>query len=259
MATFLFKDIICGPIISRRMGVSLGVNLLPTNGKLCNFNCVYCECGWTEKSIGTKLRFNPKNEVLTQLEVFLKNRKERAEKLDVITFAGNGEPTMHPNFSEIIDQTIKLRDTYFPNVKIAVLTNATMIIKKEVREALEKVDRAMLKIDAVLPQKISAINDPYKEYSLNDVIKAIKQFNGEIIIQTMFLRGENNGVSVDNTSDSDISAWLEVLKDINPTLVVIYSLDRDTPSDTLIKVPFEELEKIGKKVEEIGIECSVTK
>lgn len=193
------------------------------------------------------------------MEAFLKNRKESGEKLDVITFAGNGEPTMHPDFPEIIDETIRLRDLYFPQVKIAVLTNATMIIKEPIRKALERVDRAMLKIDAVSQQKISAINDPYKEYSLEEIIKAIKEFKAEVIIQTMFLRGFNNDVSVDNTTEEDIKAWLDVLKEIHPSLVVIYSLDRDTPSDTLIKVPFEELEMIGKKVEEIGIECSVTK
>lgn len=259
MATFLFQDIICGPIISRRLGVSLGVNLLPTNGKLCNFNCVYCECGWTKKEEGIKLVFNPKDKVLSLLEEFLIKRKASGEKLDVITFAGNGEPTLHPYFPEIIDETIRLRDLYFPNVKVAVLTNATMIGNDKVRAALEKVDRAMLKIDSVQDGKIRAINDPYKDYSLANVVENIKKFRGEVIIQTMFLRGTNNGESVDNTVPEEVDQWLAVLKDIRPSLVMIYSLDRDTPSNTLEKVSYEDLCAIGKKVEALGFECNVAK
>ncbi len=257
--TFLFDDIIVGPIHSRRMGVSLGVNLLPTNGKICNFNCIYCECGWTKKDEGVKLHFNPKEEVLRLLEDVLKGRKERGEAMDVITFAGNGEPTSHPDFAEIIDKTLELRDKYFPNVKVCVLTNATFVNKDTVRNALEKVDKAMLKIDAGSDAKISVINDPYKSYRLSDVVDGIKKFRGEIIIQTMFLHGTEFGKVADNTSKEDVAQWIEVLKDIQPNEVVIYTLDRDTPSKSISRLSVEELEEIGKEVEKAGFKCTVTK
>lgn len=258
MATKLFSDIIIGPIISRRLGISLGVNLLPVNGKLCNFNCIYCECGWTEK--GTeKLVYNPKDEVLKQLEERLRERSEKGEHLDVITFAGNGEPTMHPAFAEIIDATIALRDRYFPKVKVAVLSNATLIDRESVRHALEKVDRAILKIDSAFDETIALIDGPKGSYSLRKVIDAMKKFRGEIIIQTMFLRGEYEGKVVDNTTEKEVKAWIEVLKEIHPSLVMIYTIDRDTPLKTLSKVPYAELCAIGEEVEGEGIKATVAK
>lgn len=258
MATKLFNDIIIGPIISRRLGISLGVNLLPTNGKLCNFNCIYCECGWTEKG-AEKLVYNPKKEVLRELEERLKERREKGESLDVITFAGNGEPTMHPDFAEIIDATIALRDIYFPHVKVAVLSNATLIDRDNVRHALEKVDRAILKIDSAFDHTIQLIDGPKGNYSLRKVIDAMKKFRGEIIIQTMFLRGEHNGEVVDNTTPEEIEAWINVLREIHPSLVMIYTIDRDTPLKTLSKVSYEELCAIGEEVESYGIKATVAK
>ncbi len=258
MPTILFDDIIFGPIVSRRLGVSLGVNLLPTNGKICNFDCIYCECGWTDM-VGKKLRFNPKEEVIKLLEEVLKGRNERGEPLDVITYAGNGEPTMHPDFEEIIDKSIELRDKYFPNVKIAVLSNATLLEREGVRRALERVDRAILKIDSAIDSTIRLIDNPQGRYSLERVVEMMKQFESEIIIQTMFLRGEYKGEVVDNTTEREVNALISLLKDINPSLVMIYSIDRDTPLDSLEKVSSEEMEAIGKQMEESGIKVSVTK
>lgn len=252
--TFLFEEIIIGPIKSRRMGISLGVNLLPTNGKLCNFNCVYCECGWNAKQENIKLRFNPKEEVLSLLEEALIKQIEANEQIDVITFAGNGEPTTHPDFAYIIEQTLRIRDKYFPKVKVSVLTNATLINRDDVRKALESVDTAMLKIDAVTPEMIKAINDPYANYRLDDVIDGIKKFKGEIIIQTMFLKGE-----VNNSTEPHLSQWLEVIKTIKPNKVVIYTIDRDTPMKTISKLSKEELQAIGDKVEAMSVKCEVTK
>lgn len=257
--TFLFDNIIIGPIHSRRMGVSLGVNILPINGKLCNFDCIYCECGWNGNDSGASLRFNPMNDILNQLEDTLRSMSERGETMDVITFAGNGEPTTHPDFQEIINKTIVLRDKYFPKVKISILTNAALINKDSVRTALESVDIAMLKIDAVLEDKIKLINSPYASYSLIDVLDGIKKFKGEIVIQTMFLKGFKNGISVDNTGEKDVLAWLEIMKLIKPSRVVIYTIDRDTPLSTLSKVSTDELEDIGKRVESLGVICEVTK
>ncbi len=257
--TFLFDDIIIGPIKSRRMGVSLGVNLLPTNGKLCNFNCVYCECGWTIKEAGVKLRFNPTEEVLRRLSEVLESKHSSGDKIDVITFAGNGEPTTHPDFPYIIDKTIELRDRYFPNVKISVLTNATLINREPIRKALEKVDTAMLKIDAVTEGLINSIYDPQGVYSLDNVVEGIKQFKGEVIIQTMLLKGNKDGVSTDNTTPEAVAAWLKVIADIKPDRVVVYTLDRDTPSQTITRASVEEMEAIASKVEAMGIKCDVTK
>ena len=257
MSTSLFHDIIFGPIHSRRLGVSLGVNLLPTEGKLCNFDCIYCECGWTKKDPGSKLRFNRKEDVLRLLEEVLKKRRENGEPLDVITFAGNGEPTMHPDFEEIIDGTLALRDKYFPEVKVAVLSNATMLGKESVRSALQKVDRPILKIDSAFDETIRDINNPLGNYKLEDVIENMELFKGDLIIQTMFLRGTNNGRAIDNTTEREVEAWLKVVKRLRPKQVMIYSLDRDTPCETLIKVNREELEKIAEKVRAIGIETSV--
>lgn len=257
MSTSLFHDIIFGPIHSRRLGVSLGVNLLPTEGKLCNFDCIYCECGWTKKDPGSKLRFNRKEDVLQLLEEVLKKRRENGEPLDVITFAGNGEPTMHPDFEEIIDGTLALRDKYFPEVKVAVLSNATMLGKESVRSALQKVDRPILKIDSAFDETIRDINNPLGNYKLEDVIENMELFKDGLIIQTMFLRGTNNGRAIDNTTEREVDAWLKVMERLHPKQVMIYSLDRDTPCETLIKVNREELEKIAEKVRAIGIETSV--
>lgn len=257
MGTFLFNDIIFGPIISRRLGVSLGVNLLPLDSKLCNFDCIYCECGWTKGVKGIKPVFNDKAEVLKRLQEVLSERAAKGETLDVITFAGNGEPTMHPDFAEIIDGTIALRNQYFPKVKIAVLSNATMLGRESVREALAKIDRAILKIDSAFDETIKLIDSPLGKYSLETVLENMSLFKGEIIVQTMFLRGTNKGVAIDNTTDREVNAWIEVLKRVKPSQVMIYSLDRDTPLETLTKVSKEELEKIATKVTAAGFECSV--
>ncbi len=258
MATMLFNDIVFGPIISRRLGVSLGVNLLPTDGKLCNFDCIYCECGWSD-SVDKKLRFNTMDSVISTLEQRLSERADKGEPLDVITFAGNGEPTMHPDFAEIIDKTIALRDRYFPNVKIAVLSNATLIGRDSVRGALERVDRAILKIDSAIDSTIQLIDKPRGNYSLEAVVEAMKRFEGEVIIQTMFLRGDYFGERVDNTTLIELAALIEVIKSVNPSLVMIYTIDRDTPHKELEKVPVAELDAIGRIMEQCGLKVSVAR
>ncbi|MFI3314506.1 MAG: radical SAM protein [Rikenellaceae bacterium] len=257
MSTSLFDKIIFGPIKSRRLGISLGVNLLPTYGKICNFNCIYCECGWNEQSRGQKLRFNDKDDVVSTLEAKLGMMSESGEGLDVITFAGNGEPTMHPDFDFVVSNTVELRNRYYPLAKVAVLTNATMLKSEKVRNALSLVDRPILKIDSANESTIKLLNQPNQTYSLSDVIENIKLLKGEKIIQTMFLRGEYNGNMVDNTTTPEIEAWLDVLRQIKPDMVMIYSIDRDTPADNLGKIGFEELNKIATFVRELGIECSV--
>ncbi|MBP3331490.1 MAG: radical SAM protein [Tidjanibacter sp.] len=251
--TALFEDVIFGPIHSRRLGLSLGVNLLPLNCKLCSFECVYCECGWS--TVGAKARFNKREDVRELLAVKLAEMVADGTPPDVITFAGNGEPTMHPDFAAIIDDTIALRDELCPSARISVLSNATMIDRESVRAALLKVDNNILKLDSAFDETVRLMNNPQGRYSVAATVENMMRFEGELIVQTMFLRGEINGVHVDNTCEVEIEAWLELLKEIAPKEVMIYSLDRDTPLETLEKVPVEELRAIAARVEAMGIKC----
>jgi wyosine [tRNA(Phe)-imidazoG37] synthetase (radical SAM superfamily) len=254
MATALFENVIFGPIRSRRLGISLGINLLSLDQKLCNFECIYCECGW--KGNGRK-SFNPKDEVIELLSSKLQQMHSAGEHLDVMTFAGNGEPTTHPHFAEIIDATCKARDQYFPEAKIAVLSNATMIDRPEIREALLKVDDNILKLDSAFEQTVQLINQPHKGYSVARTVEMMQKFEGKMILQTMFLLGTYEGVVVDNTTEEEVSAWLELVKKISPRKVMIYTIDRDTPAQDLHKVSVEDLKQIASRVEALGIECSV--
>ena len=254
--TSLFDNIIFGPIKSRRLGLSLGVNLLPIDAKLCNFNCIYCECGWNEEHNGKK-RFNAREDVRQMLHDTLSKMVADGTPPDVITFAGNGEPTMHPDFEHIIDDTITLRNELCPTAKVSVLSNATQIGREDVVRALLKVDNNILKLDSAFDDTVQLINKPVGSYSVARTVELMKQFQGNMILQTMFLRGEYMGKRVDNTSPAEIQAWLEVVKEIAPKKVMVYSIDRDTPCQTLEKVSKEELSEIASLVEALGIECSV--
>lgn len=257
MATFLFDSIIFGPIRSRRLGVSLGVNLLPTDNKLCNFNCIYCECGWNQE--GVRVRFNPRDVVREKLEIMLRKMVAEGQIPDVITFAGNGEPTMHPDFESIIDDTIALRDTLVPTAKIAVLSNATMIGRESVRQALMRIDDAILKLDSAFDDTVRLIDGPANpDYTVAKTVERMKKFDGKMILQTMFLRGTHNGQTVDNTTEKEVDAWLKVVDEVRPSQVMIYTIDRDTPEKDLHKVSVEEMEKIAERVRELGIDCSVS-
>lgn len=255
LATFLFDQVIFGPVRSRRLGLSLGVNLLPNDGKLCNFDCIYCECGWGAK--GVRTRFNSREEVRTLLREKLREMVGEGTLPDVITFAGNGEPTMHPEFEQIIDDTIEIRDELCPATKISVLSNATMIESQSVRRALGKVDNNILKIDSAFEETIKLINNPKGDYSLARTLEMMKLFDGKFIIQTMFLRGVLDGKKVDNTTSRQITGWLAMIDDMRPSQVMIYSIDRDTPASDLEKVPLEELREIARKVEALDIPYSV--
>lgn len=252
----LFETIIVGPIHSRRLGRSLGVNLLHQTAKICSFNCIYCECGWNFRAESHQPN---REEVNIALEAKLKQLKDSGEGIDVITFAGNGEPTTHPEFPKIIDDTIALRDKYFPEAKVSVLSNATMIWKPEIREALLKVDNNILKLDSAIDETVQHINQPCGKYSVQNVIENLKLFKGKVIIQTMFLRGEHDGIKIDNTTEEEVSAWIEAIKSIQPSEVMLYSLDRVPPVSTLSKVEADELQIIADKLNAIGIKTMVTK
>ena len=252
----LFTDIIYGPIRSRRLGISLGVNLLPLHSKLCNFDCIYCECGWNEDNREEKPRFNAREDIREALRATLSKMAEEGQLPDVITFAGNGEPTIHPDFESIIDDTIALRNEFAPKAKVSVLSNATQLHREGVRNALHKVDNAILKLDSAFTATAKLINKPQGDYSVERIVEQLKTFGNEFVLQTMFLRGEYNGALVDNTTESEIEAWLAVVEHLRPRSVMVYSIDRATPCKTLEKVSREELEKIAERVRALGIECS---
>ncbi len=255
MATFLFDDIVFGPVKSRRLGHSLGINLLPENAKVCNFNCVYCECGWTDPK-GEKL---PKfEEIIRRMESGFKDCVENNIPVDAITFAGNGEPTLHPKFSEIVDHTIRLRDRYLPNARIVVLTNAGLLHKPAVRDALVNVDMALLKLDSGVEETVKIINQPAPGFNFQQYIENIKQFPGRKIIQTMFLNYEYEGGLIDNTIEEEMIAWLKALKYINPELVMIYSVARDTPDAGVKSVSREKLMQIAERVKKEGFQVEIS-
>ena len=259
MATFLFDEIIFGPVKSRRLGVSLGINLLPTRRKICYFNCIYCECGWTNDIDKAVSKLPLREEVYKALEWKLSEMKIKGEVPDVITYAGNGEPTLHPSFPSIIDDSLILRDKYFPKARIAVLSNATTITNSAIKSALLKIDQNILKFDSAFDSTIKIHNQPRVNISAEELINNLAGFNGKVIIQTLFLRGTHNGKTIDNTTPVEIEAWLKAIERIRPSEVMIYTISRDTPAGaSLIKVPLIELKGIAALVNSIGISTQVS-
>ena len=254
MSTVIYPSPIFGPVHSRRLGVSLGINLLPGDGKVCTFDCIYCECGFNGDH-RPQQKMPTRQQVHDALEARLQDMLQNGPAPDVLTFAGNGEPTANPAFPEIIDDTLRLRDHYFPQAKVSVLSNATLIHRKEVHDALMRVDNNILKLDTVSADYIQKVDRPTGQwYHVDDVIKAMKAFNGHLIIQTIFLHGP--GVS--NTTDDYVAPWLDVVKDIAPQQVMIYTIDRETPTPTLSKATHEELDAIRDRVVALGIPCSAS-
>lgn len=254
--TIIYPSPIFGPIHSRRLGVSLGINLLPADGKCCSFDCIYCECGFNHDFVPKK-KMPTREEVKEALEAQLIKMTNEGPTPDVFTFAGNGEPTLHPHFPEIIDDTLSLRDKYFPNAKVSVLTNATQITKPTVFDALCKVDNNICKLDTISSEYISLIDQPNKGYDVNKIIEKLKDFGSRCIIQTMFMNGQYKGQSVCNVTDDFVTPWLDTIKSINPREVMIYTIDRETPATGLEKASKAELDAIGERVKNLGIECKV--
>jgi wyosine [tRNA(Phe)-imidazoG37] synthetase (radical SAM superfamily) len=252
----LFNEIIFGPIHSRRLGLSLGINLLPIDAKICSFDCIYCECGYN-----TTMKDSPiptREQVKETLEAKLKEMKSEGQVPDVITFAGNGEPTLHAEFEGIIDDTIALRNAYCPTAKVSVLSNSTRIHKPQVFRALNKVDNNILKFDSAIDRTMKLMNCPVgKHINVAWFIEHLKKFDGNLTIQTMFLRGEFKGEQFDNTTDTEVEAWLKALEEIHPQDIMIYSLDREAPTKTLEKITVEEMNVIAAKARERGFNISV--
>lgn len=255
--TVIYPSPIFGPIHSRRLGVSLGINLLPADGKVCSFDCVYCECGFNADR-RPKKPLPTREEVRTALEEKLKDMQANGPAPDVLTFAGNGEPTAHPHFPEIIEDTLALRDRYFPDAKVSVLSNSTFIDRPAVFEALSKVDNNILKLDTVDEAYIRLLDRPVGRYSVAKIIGRMKEFRGRCIVQTMFLKGSCEGKDVDNTSDKYVLPWIEAVKEIAPRQVMIYTIDRETPDHDLQKATHEELDRIVALLEQEGIPATAS-
>ena len=257
MSTIIYPSPIFGPVHSRRLGISLGINLMPADGKVCSFDCIYCECGFNGDH-RPKLPRPTREEVAQKLEEKLQQMTAEGQLPDVLTFAGNGEPTCHPHFAEIIGDTIRLRDQYCPKAKVSVLSNSTMIHRQQVHDALMLVDNNILKLDTVDPLYINKVDRPQGTYDVETIIERLKAFNGHVIIQTMFMRGECKGESVDNTGEAYVAPWLEAVKEIAPQQVMIYTIDRKTPTQGLLKATHEQLDAIRDRVIAAGIPCSAS-
>ena len=235
----------------------MGINLLPADGKVCSFDCIYCECGFNEDH-RPSLPLPTREEVAQKLEAKLQQMVADGQLPDVLTFAGNGEPTCHPHFAEIIADTIRLRNQYCPKAKVSVLSNSTMIHRPQVHDALMQVDNNILKLDTVDPAYINKVDHPNGTYDVDQIIDRLKAFHGHVIIQTMFMRGECKGESVDNTGDAYVNPWLEAVKTIAPQQVMIYTIDRETPTQGLLKATHEQLDQIRDRVIAAGIPCSAS-
>ena len=243
MATVLYDSPVFGPVHSRRLGVSLGINLMPADGKICTFDCIYCECG-RNGSHHPRHHRPTRAEVYESLRSVLVKMKAEGPRPDVLTFAGNGEPTANPEFPGIVDDVLALRDEFFPEAKVSVLSNGTRVTDPAVFSALLKLDNNIQKLDTVDMDYIRLIDNPVGRYNLDDLTRALCEFKGHVIIQTMFLTGTFDGHDMDNTSDRYVLPWLEALKRISPSQVMIYTVDRETPVSTLRKASRESLDRI---------------
>ena len=257
MAGILFDEIVFGPVKSRRFGVSLGINLLPLQGKFCSFNCIYCECGLNEATKKEKTVLFTAAEINASLQSRFEALKEGNLNPDNITFAGNGEPTLHPEFEAIIENTIRLRDKFFPKAHITVLSNATRLDRAHVKRALLRIDNNVLKLDAGSNNTFQAINQPTYPVTVEKIVEELKSFGSNLTIQTMLIRGEVEGKWVDNTTEEELGLWLGHINKIKPKLVMLYPIDRQTPYKTLEKVPEAEFQALAKRIEDLGIKAEV--
>ncbi len=247
-----FDEIVFGPIVSRRLGSSLGVNLLPSKGKLCNFDCVYCECGWNKDGMGDKA-FPKFEDIEAALEEKMSKLAAEGTQVDSITFSGNGEPTIHPDFPKVIDVTLRCRDKYFPNAKVSVLSNATMIGRPALAEALMKIDNPILKIDASSDELIMKINKPVGHYRLDEVVEAMMRFDGNFVLQTMFLRSPEFDTAVPEA----LAKWMDIVRKVRPREIMVYTIDRETPDKSLGKYTVEEMTAFVRPLVDEGYKIQV--
>lgn len=253
MQTVLFHSTVFGPVKSRRLGVSLGINLTPDDGKICSFDCLYCEAGFNAQGIGTT-GFSSMQRLEQDLRNKLGEMKSQGSTLDVITFSGNGEPTLHPEFPRAVDIVTALRDEFYPQARISVLSNSTRIDRPEVVDALRRVDNAILKLDSAITSTMRLIDRPNSpDFTSEAVIDRLEKFGEKAIIQTMLLRGQYEGMTIDNTTEAEVQALIKAIKRISPREVMLYTIDRPTPLATLSKVSTAELERVADKLRQEGI------
>ena len=253
----LFETIV-GPIHSRRLGSSLGINLLPQERKLCTYDCIYCECGWNSETEKRAIKLPTFEEVSELLEKRLQELVAQGVPVDSFTFAGNGEPTLHPQFPQVADFVMKMRDKYYPKAVVTLLTNATQLSRPEVFDAVLKLDNPVLKLDAGTAAMRTAINKPNKpEHTFEQLVDNLVRFGNRCIVQTLLLRGENDGHTISNVSDDEFAKYVEIVKKIGPKYVMLYAIDRATPEKKLEKLSVEELEKYAQIIRNEGIEVKV--
>ena len=248
----LREEVVFGPIHSRRLGSSLGINLLPEKGKICNFDCIYCECGWNSDGrddtvLPTAAR------VREALEKKLQEVVAEGIAIDSITFSGDGEPTLNPEFPQIVDDTLALRDRYIPKAKVSVLSNATRVHIPEIFNALRKIDKPILKIDAPTNEKIAIINRPAPGYDVARVIEALRGFNGDFILQTMFLRTEE----FDSSKPEMLDKWMKIVRELRPREIMVYTIDRPTPASGLQKFSVEEMRTLVSPLLDEGFKIQI--
>jgi wyosine [tRNA(Phe)-imidazoG37] synthetase (radical SAM superfamily) len=252
----LFNSIVYGPIRSRRLGISLGVKLMPTTAKLCSFDCVYCECGWNQPVLHPQL---PTREQVRKALASSLISQSSDNPIDVITFSGNGEPTMHPDFLGIIQDTCDLRDQFYPEAKVSVLSNSTQLGRKDVVEALRLCDNRILKLDSAIDATMRLIDKPVnQQLTVHQIVQWLQCFKGQFTLQTCFLRGEYQGHVIDNTTPEELYAWYEIIDILRPQQVMIYVIDRETPLKTLEKIPAEQMQQIAQPLREKGIDVIVS-
>lgn len=248
----LREEVVFGPIKSRRLGWSLGINLLPTKGKICNFDCIYCECGWNaDGRDDTKLPSAA--EVRSALEAKLADILLEGTRVDSITFSGDGEPTLNPDFARIIDDTIALRDIYCPQAKVSVLTNATKLLSDTVFEALRKVDAPILKLDAPTDERARKINGALPSFKVDDVVKGMKRFEGDFILQTMFLKSDD----FDSLEPQMLAKWMDIVREIRPRLIMAYTIARPTPQSGLSAYSAAQIREALKPLEDESFKIQI--
>ena len=248
----LREETVFGPIHSRRLGSSLGINLLPTKGKLCNFDCIYCECGWNADGTADR-RLPTAAQVRELLEAKLRQCAADGTPIDSITFSGDGEPTLNPEFPQIVRDTVELRNRYFPGAVVSVLTNATRICRPEVAEALHLVDNAILKLDAPTDALAAVINQPRAEYHVESIVGDMERFGHDFVLQTMFLRAPG----FDSSNPEVLGPWMDIVRRLRPREVMVYTLDRPTPAEGLQKFTAAEMQALVQPLIDEGIKIQI--
>lgn len=244
------EETVFGPIFSRRLGSSLGINLLPREGKLCNFDCVYCECGWNADGRGDRT-LPTAEEVRKALSDKLETCRAAGTSIDSITFSGDGEPTLHPDFAAIIDGTLALRDRWYPSARVSVLSNATKVWREDVFQALRKVDNPILKLDAPTDEAARLVNKPVGEYHVEDIVRDLERFEGDFILQTMFLRGPGFA------TEDWVEGWMDIVRRLRPREVMVYTIDRETPLQGLRKYTVDEMRTLVRPLLDEGFRIQI--